>query len=181
MWCLPGAGWLTERIEYTIIWYRRKPRLKAALTWGFVNGSYLNSANCWNGCKYRVKRSLLTKVSCRKLHLRPNQQERLNKLVQDENYKFWLGGFVEGEGSLVVSLVKNARVTHGLTLQPEFNVVQHENGIDILYSLKTIFEDRGSVHKKVRICRRMSIFTKRNSKLTNFSITFFWKLCNNLL
>ena len=144
MWCLPGAGRLTEIIEYTIIWCRRKPRLKAALTWGFVNGSYLNSANCWNACKYGVKRSLLTKVSCKKLHTNPNQQERLNKLVQDDNYKFWLGGFVEGEGSLV----KNARVTHGLTLQPEFNVVQHENGINILYSLKTIFDNKGSVHKK---------------------------------
>nr|YP_009763299.1 LAGLIDADG endonuclease [Metarhizium rileyi]QIS49078.1 LAGLIDADG endonuclease [Metarhizium rileyi] len=95
-----------------------------------------------------VKRSLFTKVSCRKLHSSPNQQERLNKLVQDENYKFWLGGFVEGEGSLVVSLVKNPRVTHGLALQPEFNVVQHENGIDILYSLQAIFEAKGSVHKK---------------------------------
>lgn len=90
----------------------------------------------------------MTKVSCRKFHSSPNQQERLNKLVQDENYKFWLGGFVEGEGSLVVSLVKNARVTHGLALQPEFNVVQHENGIDILYSLQAIFEGKGSVHKK---------------------------------
>ena len=45
-----------------------------------------------------------------------NQQERLNKLVQNENYKYWLGGFVEGEGSLVVSIVKNSKVTHGLRL-----------------------------------------------------------------
>lgn len=148
MWYLPGAGWLTEIIEYTTIWCRRKPRLKAALTWGFVNGSYLNSANCWNGTRCRVKVSLLTKVSSRKLHTSPNQQERLDKLILDENYKFWLGGFIEGEGSLVVSLVKNAKVTYGLTIQPEFNVVQHENGINILYSLKAIFKDKGSVHKK---------------------------------
>lgn len=66
----------------------------------------------------------------------------------DDNYKFWLGGFVEGEGSLVVSLVKNTKLTHGLALQPEFNVVQHEKGIAILHSLKAIFEDKGSVHKK---------------------------------
>nr|YP_010461113.1 LAGLIDADG endonuclease [Trichoderma afroharzianum]UUF68292.1 LAGLIDADG endonuclease [Trichoderma afroharzianum]UUF68311.1 LAGLIDADG endonuclease [Trichoderma afroharzianum]UUF68330.1 LAGLIDADG endonuclease [Trichoderma afroharzianum] len=86
--------------------------------------------------------------SHRCLHTDLNQQERLNKLVQDENYKFWLGGFIEGEGSLVVSLVKNNKVTHGLVLQPEFNVVQHESGLAILNSFKVLFEDKGSVHKK---------------------------------
>ena len=44
----------------------------------------------------------------------PNQQERLKKLVQNENYKFWLGGFIEG--SLLVSIVKNNKLTHGLAL-----------------------------------------------------------------
>ncbi len=78
----------------------------------------------------------------------PNQQERLKKLVQNENYKFWLGGFIEGEGSLVVSIVKNNKLTHGLALQPEFNVVQHVNGIDILNSFKVLFNNKGSVHKK---------------------------------
>jgi len=47
-----------------------------------------------------------------------------------------------------VSLVKNAKVTHGLVLQPEFNVVQHESGIAILNSFKVLFEGKGSVHKK---------------------------------
>lgn len=78
----------------------------------------------------------------------PNQQERLNKLVQNENYKFWLGGFIEGEGSLVVSVVKNNKLKHGLALQPEFNVVQHVNGIDILHSFKVLFGNKGSVHRK---------------------------------
>ncbi len=77
-----------------------------------------------------------------------NQQERINSLVQVENYKYWLGGFVEGEGSLGVSLVKSEKVTRGLLLQPEFNVAQHENGINILYSFKSLFENLGSVHRK---------------------------------
>lgn len=142
MWYLPGAGWLTDIIEYTNIWCRRKPRLKAALTWGSVKGPCLNSANCWDGS------SIGLPIRHRKLHTNPNQQEKLNILIQDENYKFWLGGFIEGEGSLVVSLVKNDKVTHGLVLQPEFNVVQHESGISILNSFKVLFEDKGSVHKK---------------------------------
>lgn len=72
----------------------------------------------------------------------------MDKLVQNENYKFWLGGFIEGEGSLVVSVVKNNKLKHGLALQPEFNVVQHVNGINILYSFKALFNNKGSVHKK---------------------------------
>jgi hypothetical protein len=77
-----------------------------------------------------------------------NQQERIKSLVQVENYKDWLGGFVEGEGALVVSIAKNAKVTHGLALQPEFNGAQHENGINILYSFKALFGNVGSVHRK---------------------------------
>ena len=77
-----------------------------------------------------------------------NQQERINKLVQDENYKFWLGGFIEGEGALVISIVKDTRLKNGISLKPEFNVVQHENGIEILHSFRLIFNNKGNVLKK---------------------------------
>jgi hypothetical protein len=77
-----------------------------------------------------------------------NQQERIHELVQDENYKFWLGGFVEGEGTLVVSIVRNPQLANGVALQPEFSVAQHENGIQILHSFKVLFEGKGSVHVK---------------------------------
>lgn len=55
-----------------------------------------------------------------------------------------MGGFIEGEGSLLVSLVINNKLTHGLALQPEFNIVQHVSGIDIL---KVLFKNKGYVHK----------------------------------
>ena len=77
-----------------------------------------------------------------------NQQERINKLVQDESYKFWLGGFIEGEGALVISIVKDTRLKYSISLKPEFNVVQHENGIDILHSFRLIFNNKGNVLKK---------------------------------
>jgi len=64
-----------------------------------------------------------------KVKLDLNQQERINKLVQVDNYKFWLGGFIEGKGALVISIVKNEKVSHGIVLQPEFNVALHETGI----------------------------------------------------
>lgn len=72
-----------------------------------------------------------------------DQQERI-----DSNYKFWLGGFVEGEGSLTISITKNDKVKFGLVLQPEFNVAQHESGVKALNSFKHLFNDSGSVHKK---------------------------------
>jgi len=70
-----------------------------------------------------------------------NQQERINSLIQHENYRYWLGGFVEGEGALVVSIVKNDRLSNGISLQ-------HENGINILYSYKALFENSGNVLQK---------------------------------
>ena len=111
---------------------------------------------CWNN----YNRCQISRIRYRKYHteanvnsekeLYLNQQERLNKLVQNENYRYWLGGFIEGEGSLVVSIFfcKKKIVKHGLILQPEFNVVQHVNGIDILYSFKALFDYKGYLHKK---------------------------------
>lgn len=80
-------------------------------------------------------------------YLQKDQQENLNELVKTENYKYWLSGFIEGEGTLVVSITKSNKITNGLILQPEFNVAQHENGVKILYSLKSLF-NKGSVHRK---------------------------------
>jgi len=54
----------------------------------------------------------------------------------NNNYKFWLGGFVEGEGSLTISIVKYDKAIHGFLLQPEFNIAQYINGLDILKSFK---------------------------------------------
>ena len=66
----------------------------------------------------------------------------------DNKYKFWLGGFTEGEGSLSISIVKFDKAPHGIFLQPEFNVAQHYNGITILKSFKVLFNNKGQLHKK---------------------------------
>ena len=133
--------------------------------------------------------SLLTpfkmRLSCRFFHsqlvlrsnvsrnLNINQQERLNKLVQDENYKFWLGGFIEGEGSLVISVVKNVKLKFKLALQPEFNVVQHENGILVLYAFQTLFEDKGSVHQKSGSDKVWVYSIKGTENLMKYVLPFF--------
>lgn len=80
--------------------------------------------------------------------MKNNQQEKINTLVLSDNYKFWLGGFIEGEGSLTISIVENDKLKFGFALQPEFNIAQHISGIHILNSFKLLFGNLGSVHKK---------------------------------
>ena len=55
------------------------------------------------------------------------------------NYLFFLGGFVEGEGSNSVSISVSKTFKYGINIQPVFNVSQHENGLRLLESFKTYF------------------------------------------
>jgi hypothetical protein len=67
--------------------------------------------------------------------------------IKDSNYLFFLSGFVEGEGSNSVSISVDRRFKYGVSLQPVFNVSQHKNGLNILYSFKELF-GTGSVVEK---------------------------------
>jgi hypothetical protein len=60
-------------------------------------------------------------------------------------YLYFLGGFVEGEGSNSVSVNKNLK--YGINIQPVFNVSQHKNGLEISYSFKDLLNS-GSVVEK---------------------------------
>jgi hypothetical protein len=104
-----------------------------------------------------------------------DQQERIETLVQDENYKYWLGGFVEGEGAMPISVVKNDKVTRGVVLQPEFNVAQHENGLNILYSFKRLFKNSGHVVKKSGSDKVWCYSIKGTQNLKNYVLPFFEK------
>lgn len=67
--------------------------------------------------------------------------------VQNQSYLYFLGGFVEGEGSNSVSISINKNFKFGINIQPVFNVSQHKNGLDILNSFKELFNS-GSVVEK---------------------------------
>lgn len=72
------------------------------------------------------------------------------KIIRDINnpsYLYFLGGFVEGEGSNSVSISVNKDFKYGVNIQPVFNVSQHKNGIEILNSFKELF-NVGSVVAK---------------------------------
>jgi len=92
-----------------------------------------------------------------------------------ENYKYWLGGFIEGEGSLVISVVKLTKAAHGILLQPEFNITQHESGVDILNNFKLLFNNKGQVHKKSGSENVWVYSLKGRSNLINYIIPFFDK------
>jgi LAGLIDADG endonuclease len=74
-------------------------------------------------------------------------KNNLNQNIKEPNYLFFLGGFVEGEGSNSISISVGRNFKYGVNLQPVFNVSQHENGLKILESYKTLF-GVGSVVQK---------------------------------
>jgi hypothetical protein len=71
----------------------------------------------------------------------------LSRNIKNYNYLYFLGGFVEGEGSNSVSVSVGKEFKFGVNLQPVFNVSQHVNGINILYSFQELFE-AGTVVQK---------------------------------
>ena len=65
-----------------------------------------------------------------------NQQER--SLIT-EKHKYFLAGFVEGEGSFCVSIKKHHNSRFGYLVDPEFFIYQHVKGRKILEFAKQLF------------------------------------------
>jgi hypothetical protein len=65
-----------------------------------------------------------------------NQQERLSCA---ESAKWFLAGFIEGEGSLSVSIKKHPTCRFGFIAGPEFFLYQHESGRSLLELAQTVF------------------------------------------
>ena len=61
--------------------------------------------------------------------------------------KYFYGGFVEGEGSLNISIKKLSTAKFGVIVDPEFSVTQHANGINNLYTALLIFRTGRIRHK----------------------------------
>ena len=71
----------------------------------------------------------------------------LQRNIKDVKYLHFLAGFVEGEGSMSLSVSVNKNFKYGINIQPIFNVTQHKNGLDILNSFKELFEGGSLVEK----------------------------------
>ena len=96
----------------------------------------------------------------------------MNNTIND-NYKFWLGGFVEKEGSLIISVVKSDKAPYGVLLQPEFNITQYISGIDILKSFKILFNNKGQILKKSGSNNVWVYSLKGIKNLNNHLVPFF--------
>ncbi len=65
-----------------------------------------------------------------------NQQERLST---HEAKRWFLAGFIEGEGSLCVSIKTHPGSRFGVLVDPEFFLYQHESGIQCLELAREVF------------------------------------------
>src|SRR5258705_3298678 len=74
--------------------------------------------------------------------------ETTNRNINNPSYLWFLGGFVEGEGSNSVSVTIHKNFKFSINIQPVFNVSQHKNGENILYSFTELSEGAGSVVDK---------------------------------
>ncbi len=66
-----------------------------------------------------------------------NQQERPSI---KEKHKWFLAGFIDGEGSVCVSVKKHKNGKFGILLDPEFFLYQHKNRKEILELAQRIFK-----------------------------------------
>nr|YP_009629476.1 putative LAGLIDADG homing endonuclease [Coelastrella saipanensis]YP_009629513.1 putative LAGLIDADG homing endonuclease [Coelastrella saipanensis]AVV61586.1 putative LAGLIDADG homing endonuclease [Coelastrella saipanensis]AVV61623.1 putative LAGLIDADG homing endonuclease [Coelastrella saipanensis] len=64
-----------------------------------------------------------------------------------ESQKYYLGGFLEGEGSLIVGAKKSKNSRFGAYLDPAFNVTQHVNGVKHLFECLCFFGTGRIRHK----------------------------------
>ena len=77
-----------------------------------------------------------------------NQQERLLRSVSfDEPFKWYLSGFVDGEGSFCISLKKKPGSIYGWQIDPSFYLYQHEKHLWILEKVREFF-GAGCIRRK---------------------------------
>ena len=77
-----------------------------------------------------------------------NQQERLSREISfDDSFKWYLAGFVDGEGSFCISIKHRPDTKFGWQIDPSFYLYQHEKGLWLLKKVKEFF-GAGCIHRK---------------------------------
>lgn len=64
----------------------------------------------------------------------------LDPVEINEKKCHFLGGFIEGEGSISIGAKKNENAKFGVELDPLFNITQHINGMNHLYFALEVFQ-----------------------------------------
>lgn len=103
-----------------------------------------------------------------------NQQERFLNIKFDDSFKWFLAGFVDGEGSFCLSLKRRPQREFGWGIDPAFYLYQHERNKWILELVQRFF-GHGSIHRKTS---PYSVFTYQIAGIKSVSkivIPFFRK------
>jgi hypothetical protein len=86
--------------------------------------------------------------------------------------KFFIAGFIEGEGSINVSCKKSEKAKFGLLIDPEFSITQHVNGVQNLYNAMVIFQ-AGRLHYKTDSLATL-VLTIDNRRTIEEKVFPFW-------
>lgn len=71
---------------------------------------------------------------CKIFSIDPTKLPLINR-----DYKFFMAGFIAGEGSFNLSAKKTPTAKFGVSIAPEFNITQHVNGISYLLGAIQLF------------------------------------------
>ncbi len=63
---------------------------------------------------------------------------------ESDSFKYWVAGFIEGEGGFSVSFKPSAQVRMGFQVCPEISITQHVSRKAILEKIKALFNNVGS-------------------------------------
>ena len=96
------------------------------------------------------------------LVFKDNQQERFDINHVSNNFKWFVSGFVDGEGSFCLNVKNRNTVKYGFRIEPAFYVYQHENNIQMLKMINEMF-GTGSIHRKTN---PSSVFTYQISGIS---------------
>lgn len=91
--------------------------------------------------------------------------------------KYFLGGLIEGDGSINVSVKKLRNAAHGIHIDPEFSITQHTNSVELLILACCFFQTGRIRHKKGSKATLFFVIDNRDS-LENKVVPFYKKYIN---
>jgi hypothetical protein len=99
---------------------------------------------------------------------------KLNEIKPNEIQRNFLAGFIEGEGSISISIKKNKNAKFGVEIDPVFNITQHINGVNHLYNALQVFQTGRIRYKNESNATLVFIIEPRKS-LTEKVLPFYEK------
>jgi len=93
--------------------------------------------------------------------------------------KYFLGGFIEGEGSVNVSAKKLENAAYGILIDPEFSIAQHVNGIELLYLALITFQT-GRIRYKSGSNATLVLVIDNRDVLENKVVPFYKRYVNQI-